>query len=157
MFNLNLHISKNIFEGIEIPIELKISETITFAEGAKKKFSMIPQLKGIYIFHVGELDKIGKVENNIKHEIFYIGAACRQTLRTRIRNRIKPLSGKAKEDSLMKKFAAQYDFDLTKFNVTFVQLEDTTPFYIAFLLEGYLFSMYLEKFNRLPFCNTALR
>ena len=144
-----------------MPYRIQIDERFTFsksrcfniAEIERRKFQDIPRKQGIYILHKSSHALFWKNQNNI----FYIGAANREKLRTRIRKHVKRLGGITPDNKKLYEIGKSNQFDLSSFFVSYFAFEYEVPDYYPFLFEGYLINKYLEKFGVLPEANTGRR
>ena len=106
-------------------------------------YSKFPTGKGVYVFHIGSIDKVWTKKN-----IVYIGAANRESLRQRIKkNALAKIINSPINNPIFSK----------PIYVTYCVIENNAPDYLPFLVEGYLLNKYERKFNELPRANIGRR
>lgn len=127
--------------------EFKTKDTVHFIPGIEPNYTEFPTCKGVYIFHYGKLYDVLEC----KDKVLYIGAANRETLRSRIRKnwhgKILGLLEEGKENC----------FSNEKVYVSYCELCKSVPDYIPFLIESKLLFEFREKFNMAPRANIGRR
>lgn len=144
-----------------MPYHIKIDAWFSFCEKRShtihdvvaSNYKVLPNLQGVYIFHRGELNSLWSYPDNI----FYIGAASRQSLRERAKRHSPALLGENADAKRMYKARQSVNGDLSKIRVSYYAFENVVPDYYPFLLEGYLLKKYEDNFGRLPEVNTGRR
>ena len=133
-------------EHIKINRSFEFTKDSSIRLNGKKlcDYKSIPACKGVYIFHIGSIDKVWSNKKNI----LYIGAANRESLRSRIR---KNSIAKIINPSIKIKVPSKPIY------VTYCTLDKDVPDYLPFLIEGWLLNKYEKTFKSLPEANFGRR